>query len=125
MLPVFVSFVCTDDGRLLSGESIESAVQAILPIRPAAMLINCVAAGTIRCALRELMRTAPDMPVGCYANIGRADATDGWFNTDEVTPDGYAALAQQCLAEGAVIIGGCCGTTPQHVRKLKALLSGD
>ena len=135
-LPVCVSFVAGLGGlppdkidqammaeslaalTLLSGESITDAVQAVQRWRPAVILINCVPLACIDRAFAEL-RAAHRGPIGLYANVGHADDRVGWTLTDEVRPAAYAQQARQWLRQGAAIIGGCCGTTPDHVAALK------
>ena len=135
-LPVCVSFVVGPGGRppdqlspaqdfepllLLSGETIAEAVQAVQPLQPAAILINCVPLAYIDRALDEF-RAAYSGSIGLYANVGHADDQIGWTLTDDVQPAAYAQHAQRWLAQGAVIIGGCCGTTPDHIAALHAVV---
>jgi S-methylmethionine-dependent homocysteine/selenocysteine methylase len=136
-LPVCVSFVVGPGGRppddptvvgsrealtLLSGESIEAAVQALQALRPAALLINCVPLKLIDRAFDRL-RAASDRPVGLYANVGHADDQKGWTLTDDVQPLAYAEQARQWLKQGAAIVGGCCGTTPAHIAAVRRVLN--
>ncbi|HSD85557.1 MAG TPA: homocysteine S-methyltransferase family protein [Anaerolineae bacterium] len=138
-LPVCVSFVVGlhglppdqidrvggDEGlaplTLLSGESISEAVQAVQPIQPAVILINCVPLAYIDRAFDEL-RTAHHGPIGLYANVGYVDDQVGWTLTDEVRPAAYAQQARYWMQHGAAVIGGCCGTTPEHIAALKSML---
>ncbi len=105
---------------LLSGESITEAVQAVQRLRPAVILINCVPLAYIDRAFDEL-RTAHHGPIGLYANVGHADDQVGWTLTDDVQPAAYAQHARHWLRQGAAIIGGCCGTTPDHIAALNAV----
>ncbi len=112
---------------LLSGESIADAVQAIRPIEPAAILINCVPLAYSDQALAELRAATPwqaadSGPIGLYANVGHADDRLGWTLTNDVLPEAYARHAQHWLAQGVRIIGGCCGTTPAHIAALGQLI---
>ncbi len=138
-LPVCVSFVAGLNGlppdqieramtaersavlTLLSGESITNAVQAVRRWRPAVILINCVPLTDIDRAFGEL-RAAHHGPIGLYANVGHADDQSGWALTDDTQPAAYAQHARQWLCHGAAIIGGCCGTTPDHIAALKDLM---
>ena len=135
-LPVCVSFVVGPRGRspdqidqtvgdepltLLSGESITDAVAALQSINPAVILINCVPLAYIDRALAEL-RTASRGPIGLYANVGHADDAVGWTLTDEVLPTAYAQHARQWVQQGVAIIGGCCGTTSEHIAALKDVI---
>jgi S-methylmethionine-dependent homocysteine/selenocysteine methylase len=121
-LPVFVSFVCDRAVRLLSGETLTVAVRAVLPWHPDALLVNCLPAETVAPALNELRAAAPAIAIGAYANVGYADARGQWVATAD-NPDTYAKHAREWLLQGAAIIGGCCGTTPEHISRLRNLLA--
>jgi S-methylmethionine-dependent homocysteine/selenocysteine methylase len=126
-LPVLVSFVCSgatgqpgapaDTEHLLSGERIADAVRTLDRAAPAAVLVNCVPAARIA-GLLQTLRSATDLPIGAYGNVGHADEHVGWTLTNAVSPERYAAAALSWRAAGASIIGGCCGTTPAHIQAL-------
>ena len=63
-LPAFVSFVCGVDGRLLSGETVTAAVEAVLPYKPVALLLNCLPADEAIAPLMELIAAAESIPIG-------------------------------------------------------------
>ena len=88
--------------------------------QPAAILINCVPLADIDRAFAEL-RMARHGPIGLYANVGHADDQVGWTLTDDVQPAAYAQRARQWIKQGAAIIGGCCGTAPDHIAALKEI----
>jgi homocysteine S-methyltransferase len=69
----------------------------------------------------EELRAAHSGPIGLYANVGHADDQVGWTLTDDVLPEAYARHAQQWVQHGAAIIGGCCGTTPDHIAALRQI----
>jgi S-methylmethionine-dependent homocysteine/selenocysteine methylase len=122
--PSCVSFVCGLNGRLLSGEPIAEAVEALTPLRPLALLINCTPPRQILAPLRALAACSP-VPIGAYAHLGVPEETLGWEFSDFSTPDEYAAHAREWQHIGARIIGGCCGTTPEHLAAVcDALRSG-
>ncbi len=118
-LPVFVSFVCGLDGRLLSGESLNEAVSAVKPFHPAAVLVNCLPASAVPKSLAELRSLLPETPIGVYANVGYYDTTCGWVSTPLEQPEIYAREALRWRNQGAKLIGGCCGTTPEHIRQIR------
>ena len=62
------------------------------------------------------------LPIGGYANLGRVDPTRGWEPDASVSGAVFAADAELWLERGAMIIGGCCGTHPEHTRALRELL---
>ena len=116
-LPAWVSFVCGREGRILSGESVAIAAEMLMPLGVNALGVNCGPAHTLAKPLAELQAVCgPDFPLIAYGNIGYADEKDGWINTDAVNPDGYLRCAQTWPAQ---IVGGCCGTRPEHIRKLR------
>lgn len=112
--PALVSFVCGADGRLLSGESLTAAAQVIAPLGVAALGVNCTATPAISACLKEL-RSACELPLIAYGNIGYADADGNWVCTDAIEPEAYAHYAKTWDAK---IIGGCCGTAPEHIRRI-------
>lgn len=122
-LPVLVSFVCGTDGNLLSGETLTAALQAILPLKPKAVLVNCGPTPWLLPCVQALKEYGGDLPFGAYGNIGVPDDVRGWRNTDAEDPAAYARFATAWLDAGATLLGGCCGTTPEHIRRLRQLLN--
>jgi len=115
-LPVIVSFVCRSDGNLLGGERIADAARALLAEGVDALGINCTPVPTLHVPLAELLATvAGRVPCAAYGNIGHTDAIAGWTTTADCSPADYASAAARWLALGATIVGGCCGTTAEHV----------
>lgn len=112
-----VSFVTDTEDSLLSGESLEHAVEAVLPCEPAAIMVNCVSAKSILNPLKIGLARAT-IPVGCYANVG-TPVRDGTHMHREVTLDEYGDYAMQWIASGARLVGGCCGTTPAFISFLR------
>ncbi len=119
-LPVAVSFVCGADGRILSGETLSAAANELLPLGILALGVNCGPTHALAKPLDELATVCPkDFPLIAYGNIGYADEQVGWVNTDAEDPKVYAEHASRWNAR---IVGGCCGTTPEHIRELKKAL---
>jgi S-methylmethionine-dependent homocysteine/selenocysteine methylase len=119
-LEVWVSLACRADGKILSGESIRETVAALLPLEPSALLVNCTDSSSTTQAVAELVEHST-VPVGAYANMGRAESSLGWEFIDEFSPERYAACVEEWVHMGASIVGGCCGTTPSHIRALSDL----
>jgi homocysteine S-methyltransferase len=124
-LPVWVSLVVREGARLLSGEPIAEAVKALDPLDVDVMAVNCAPIEEITAALAEL-RKHRSGPVGAYAHIGRYDPPSWKFGfyprfsgTDRVPPAKYLEAARDWKRLGAQVIGGCCGTTPEHIRALR------
>ena len=90
------------------------------------MGINCVAAPSIEAQVRFLAQTIPPgVSIMAYANIGYADRAGNWVTTDAVNPTRYAQYAQQWIAAGATIVGGCCGTTPETIQAVATRLADE
>jgi S-methylmethionine-dependent homocysteine/selenocysteine methylase len=116
-LPVLVSFVCWEGATLLSGERLDDAVQALRPLRPAALLVNCLPPPNVMACLAVL--AGAKLPFGAYANLGAPDDSTGFRRSEAVSPRGFAEAAAEWVRAGARLIGGCCGTTPSHIEAIR------
>jgi S-methylmethionine-dependent homocysteine/selenocysteine methylase len=87
-----------------------------------AVLVNCVPAVEALASVR-LLRSSTARPIGVYPNIGHAHDVDGWRFDLMLPPDRFASILLECLEAGASILGGCCGTQPEHLAALAAALS--
>ncbi|MBE7942674.1 MULTISPECIES: homocysteine S-methyltransferase family protein [Ramlibacter] len=119
-LPVIVSGTVTDaSGRLLSGQTVTAFWYSIRHARPLAVGLNCaLGAALMRPYIQELAKVAPDTFISCYPNAGLPNpmSDTGFDETPEVT----SRLLQDFAAEGLVnIVGGCCGTTPEHISAIR------
>ncbi|MBE0645768.1 MAG: homocysteine S-methyltransferase family protein [Bacteroidetes bacterium] len=112
-----VSFVTDATGVLLSGEPLSEAVEAVVPHGPTALLVNCVAAGDMHPAFHALRAISP-VPCGCYANTGHPGPLGEDAIRRDVDVEGFVRASRAWVDEGARIIGGCCGTTPDHIEAL-------
>jgi S-methylmethionine-dependent homocysteine/selenocysteine methylase len=121
-VPAVISLVTDGAGKLLSGEEIAGAAAALAALEPEAIGINCVAAARLAGDLALLAAALPGHPLVAYGNLGLPAEGPGWSFTEELEPDDYARQAQEWIAVGARIVGGCCGTTPAHTRALRGLL---
>lgn len=116
-LPTWVSFACDGEGQILSGESLAVAAEMLLPLGVNALGVNCGPANTLAKPLAQLRAICgPSFPLIAYGNVGHADEAQGWINTDAVDPDSYLEYSRAWPVQ---IVGGCCGTTPGHIRSLK------
>jgi len=122
-LPCWISFVPDERGRLFTGETLQQAVAQLEPRGVDAILLNCAPPDDISAGMAQLAPHA-HVPIGAYAHIGRFDPPE-WLFTDEYPPTKYrdaAALWKQMARPAAGrILGGCCGTTPDHIAALNAL----
>jgi S-methylmethionine-dependent homocysteine/selenocysteine methylase len=121
---------------LPSGESLADAVKALGDLKPAAHLVNCCGANFVTAAIPVLAKLTTG-PVGGYANATMVAPDDGRSDVDVdpeaaqreaetyLNPDAYTEEVQRWLDAGATIVGGCCGTRPKHIRRLKEMLTGE
>ncbi len=122
-LAAAVSFVCNEEGDLLSGETLEDAVRAVEDLEPLAIMINCCAPTAATKALKRL-RATTERPVGVYANgYGQPGRKSGWSFRGGSGNRQFAREAVRWLEEGASLIGGCCGTTPKTIQRLGKLIT--
>ena len=115
-LPVFISVTITDlSGRTLSGQMIDAFYASIRHARPLAIGMNCaLGAREMRPHLEELARLA-ECYVLCYPNAGLPNA----FGQYDQQPDETGDLLKSFVTGGLVnIVGGCCGTTPDHIKAI-------
>ena len=115
-LPIIISGTVTDaSGRILSGQTVTAFWHSVRHARPLAVGLNCaLGAALMRPYIQELARAAPDTFISCYPNAGLPNpmSDTGFDETPEVT----SRLLREFAAEGLVnIVGGCCGTTPEHI----------
>jgi homocysteine S-methyltransferase len=121
-MPFVVSVVTREDGKLLGGEPLEQAVDAVEQYEPTAIGLNCIPP-TGMTAMLPRLRNATSRPLAAYAHINNATPIFGWNYAQPATPEQYAELARCWLDLGVSIVGGCCGTTPAHIRALRGLMT--
>ena len=121
---VAVGLTCGADGKTLAGVSMADAVTTLSQIEPAAWFIQCTRFDLVERALVALTDALePGAVTGVYANDGRWwDSRQMKWKGERIEPERYASHALAWRAAGARIIGGCCGTTPEHIRQLKTIL---
>ena len=121
-LPIIISGTITDaSGRTLSGQVIEAFWNSIRHVNPFAVGLNCALGGRqMRPYLAELSRIA-DCYVSCYPNAGLPNT----FGDYDEQPDETASVIEDFANAGLVnIVGGCCGTTPEHIARIARHVEG-
>jgi 5-methyltetrahydrofolate--homocysteine methyltransferase len=119
-LPLIISGTVTDaSGRILSGQTVTAFWYSVRHARPLAVGLNCaLGAALMRPYIQELGKAAPDTYISCYPNAGLPNPMSE-TGFDE-TPDVTSRLLHDFAAEGLVnIVGGCCGTTPDHIGAIR------
>ena len=121
-LPLMLSVTITDrSGRTLSGQTIEAFWNSVSHARPFSVGINCaLGAADMRPYMAELSRVAGCWTT-CYPNAGLPNAFGGY---DEM-PEDTARELREFAGSGLVnMLGGCCGTTPEHIRAIATAVAG-
>ncbi len=115
-IPVMISVTITDkSGRTLSGQTVDAFWTSVMHARPLSVGINCALGATeMRPWLSELAELA-DTFVSCYPNAGLPNAFGEYDEKPETTGGFLAEFADAGLFN---VVGGCCGTTPDHIRAI-------
>lgn len=120
-LPVMISVTITDkSGRTLSGQTIEAFYTSVAHAHPISVGLNCALGATdMRPYLSELSQLTGTL-ISCYPNAGLPNA----FGEYDEQPDTTASILSGFAEEGLLnIVGGCCGTTPGHIRAIATALA--
>lgn len=131
--PVWVSWTLHDDrsGRLRSKETINEAFGILDGVPVLGVLANCCPPESITAAMPRLLETGIEF-VGGYANIFQPIPEDWVLDSEkpdsirmrqDLDPEQYSMHVKQWLKMGATVVGGCCGTKPAHIAKLKDVIS--
>jgi homocysteine S-methyltransferase len=117
-LPVLVMVTVDDEGECLDGSSAAQAAAWLTEWGADAVGVNCsTGPATVLTAIEE-MRSATNLPLGAMPNAGLPRAVDG-RNIYLCSPEYMASFARKAIAAGAQMVGGCCGTTPNHIRAMR------
>jgi 5-methyltetrahydrofolate--homocysteine methyltransferase len=123
-LPVMLSCTVTDaSGRVLSGQTVAGFWHSVRHVRPLSVGLNCaMGAALMRPYLQELASAAGDTFISCYPNAGLPNpmSETGFDETPEVTSRLLGEFANDGLLN---IVGGCCGTTPEHIQAIQQAVS--
>ncbi|KAL1436806.1 hypothetical protein MTO96_049345 [Rhipicephalus appendiculatus] len=122
ILPVFISGTIVDkSGRNLSGQTCEAFVLSVSHIKPLCIGLNCaLGANEMRPYLKD-MSAFTDAYVICYPNAGLPNEFGEYDETPEAMADSIKEFVESGLAN---VVGGCCGTTPEHVRAIADAVRG-
>lgn len=137
--PLWLSFSLHDDpdhprpaSTLRSGESIDAAVSSAVALGAENILFNCshpeVMLSAIEQAAAALQRLGSPAGIGVYANAFEHGSNGGGANEGlsglrkDTHPEGYLHWAQEWVAAGATLVGGCCGIGPEHIQRLASAL---
>ncbi len=119
-IPFIVSLFINFDGKLLSGEPIDYVLDYLYLQAPIAVGINCVAPVTFKKIMTQIIFK---IPWGYYLNCGSGKYTDAEI-FEGVSTTEYIGIVDKYLEKNPLFIGTCCGSNPQHTKKIKEYLIG-
>lgn len=122
-LPIVASMAYLEGGRTVGGIEASRAARELTAAGADLVGVNCGAGPReVLLSLGKLSR-GTGLPLAAFANSGFPEFVDGRY-IYRTTPDYFAEKGLEMAAAGAVLIGGCCGTTPEHIRQLALRLEG-
>lgn len=116
-LPVMVSLTYNEDGRTLYGTDPVTAVVTLQSLGADAVGLNCSTGPEAMLPLVAQMAEYATVPILAKPNAGMPELEDG-VTVYRTTPEEFAAVGAKLVEAGASIVGGCCGTTPEHIAAL-------
>jgi 5-methyltetrahydrofolate--homocysteine methyltransferase len=121
-LPLFISVTIVDrSGRNLSGQTVEAWWNSIEHAEPFAAGINCSLGATEMRPYIEALSRVSSVYVTCYPNAGLPNSFGGYDEQPPITSRLLRDFAESGFLNAA---GGCCGTTPEHIRQIRAAIAG-
>ena len=113
---VLYTFTMQSDGSLFSGADAAPVLQELEQAGAAAVGFNCVAADMMTPYLVSKLHRYVKGPLVCKPNAGVPVINEAGFPEYSLDPQGFAQIMAQCRQNGATLLGGCCGTTPEHMQ---------
>jgi homocysteine S-methyltransferase len=120
-LPVLIMVTVDDEGNCLDGASPQQAAALLTEWGAAAIGVNCSTGPTTVLTAIEAMRAATTLPLAAMPNAGMPRAIEG-RNIYLCSPEYMASFARKAIQAGVQIVGGCCGTTPNHIRAMRSAM---
>ena len=118
VIPLQVQVTIELTGRMLPGSEIGAAITALTPLGVDVLGLNCATGPVEMYEPLRTLRDAAAIPLSCMPNAGLPTVVDGAMHYD-LTPDALAEhLARFVLEYGVQVVGGCCGTTPEHLLRV-------
>ncbi len=122
-LPVSASLAFLEGGRSADGTSVERFCEAMESAGADIIGANCGAGPLELLKVIKRLATLTDKPISAYANSGFPEYRDGRY-IYRATPEYFADMAAEMVAAGANLLGGCCGTTPEHIAAIAQRIAG-
>lgn len=122
-LPVMISLTYNEDGRTLYGTSPEIAMVVLEHMGADIVGVNCSTGPLAMIPLVKAMLPYADIPIMVKPNAGMPELENG-ETVYKMTPEEFADACEQLVDAGASVVGGCCGTRPDHIKALADCMRG-
>jgi homocysteine S-methyltransferase len=120
-LPVLIMVTVDDESNCLDGSSPQQAAALLTEWGANAIGVNCSTGPSSVLTAIEAMRPATTLPLAAMPNAGMPRAVEG-RNIYLCSPEYMASFARKVITAGAQFVGGCCGTTPNHIRAMRSAI---
>ncbi|MEE9271329.1 MAG: bifunctional homocysteine S-methyltransferase/methylenetetrahydrofolate reductase [Candidatus Krumholzibacteria bacterium] len=120
-LPIVAQLTFTEEGQTLMGDTPEHVVEQLAPYDLAAIGCNCAIGPQPMLETVERLRALTERPLTALPNAGAPRLVEGRY-IYLTSPEYMAEYAKRLIAAGVSLIGGCCGTTPDHIRSMSAAI---
>lgn len=129
-IPIMVSFALNKNGDILNGDNLIEGLKQVVKFKPLAFLINCTTLDIIEKVIDSLLDISKKIPIGVYPNFGPPEPDSGVRSirpvkrkfTKYLTPEKFSKSMLRLVKRGVKILGGCCGTQPEHIKVLAQLI---
>ena len=120
-LPIVAQVTIDEDGNCLDGSDPETFVPKLVEWGADVIGCNCSVGPVAMLEAMERVRALTSLPLSAQPNAGIPRSVDG-RNIYLCSPEYMASYARKFVAAGVRVVGGCCGTTPEHIRVMKSAL---
>lgn len=117
-IPIIAQVTVGDDGKLLSGATLQTFIAEMQGYAIDAVGMNCSVGPKAMLEALEELKTLTPMPISVQPNAGLPQSIGG-RNIYMTSPEYVAEYAKRFIQTGAAIVGGCCGTNPEHIRAIR------
>ncbi|MBN1447134.1 MAG: bifunctional homocysteine S-methyltransferase/methylenetetrahydrofolate reductase [Bacteroidetes bacterium] len=120
--PVIAHVTINDDTSSLTGARPEVVVRELADMKPDVLGVNCTVGPSAMLNWLERARELTDLPISIMPNAGKPKSVDG-RNIYLTSPEYLGTYAKRYIQNGANVIGGCCGTGPEHIKAMRNAIS--
>lgn len=121
-LPVIAQITIDEDGNTLTGTKPETTIEELESIGADIIGVNCTVGPQVMLNWLESVRSLTGLPISIMPNAGKPKNVDG-RNIYLASPEYFAEYTKLLVQAGANIVGGCCGTGPEHIKRMASAIS--